>query len=195
MSDKQRETFQDLTNRMSALTDDWYDYWNKYSNVGTWQFWVALALLVVPLVVFVIMGDRKKAFRIGFYGLNIHMITTYIDLFATTHRMWEYPYRVLPFLPASVSLDASLIPVTYILVYQWTLKNNKNYYLYMGILSLAFAFLFKPLLSWLELIQLVESSYITLFVFYVIVGLLGKWLTDLFEYAQDRSGKQEFKRT
>jgi hypothetical protein len=190
MSDKQRDALQDLTNRMSAITDDWNDYWKTYSSVGTWQFWVALALLIIPLVVFVFMGDRKKAFRIGFYGLSIHMIATYIDLFATTHKMWEYPFKVLPFLPVSFSLDASLIPVAYALVYQWTLNYKKNYYLYMGILSVAFAFVFKPLLSWIGMFRLEESSYIGLVIFYIITGLLAKWLTDLFEYVQDRAAKQ-----
>jgi hypothetical protein len=187
MSDKQQELLRELTNQASDLANGWSAYWKTYSNIETWQFWFVLAILVVPLIALVFLFDRKQAFRIGFYGLVIHVTATYIDLYAATHRMWEYPYKIIPFPPVSFWLDASLIPVTYMLLYQWTLRTKKNYYLYMILLSVVFVFLVKPLLSWLELFRLVESNYLQLFILYVVVGLIGKWLTDLFKFAQERS--------
>ncbi|MDQ0903506.1 MULTISPECIES: CBO0543 family protein [unclassified Paenibacillus] len=187
MTDKQQEALRELTNSISTVTNDWTMYWKTYSNIGTWQFWVVMAFFIVPLIILVLKMDRKKAFRLGFYGLAIHVIAIYIDSYGTSHKMWEYPFKIFPYPPASFGLDASLIPVTYMLMYQWTLNRHKNYYVYLGLLSIVFAFVFKPLISWLELFHLVESSYVQLFIFYVVGGLLGKWLTDLFHLAQHRS--------
>ncbi|MGF7035630.1 hypothetical protein J2T17_006663 [Paenibacillus mucilaginosus] len=187
MASEQQASLSELSNRASSLTYDWSVYWKTYSHLGTWQFWVYLLTFAVPLVALVILINRKLAFRIGFYGLVVHLLATYIDTYATTHRLWQYPYRILPVVPFSVGLDVSLIPVIYMLFYQWTLRRRKNYYLYLLILAAGFAFVFKPLLVFLGLFRLYEGSYLLLFLFYLGGGLIAKWLTDLFKYAQSRS--------
>ncbi|WP_238392360.1 CBO0543 family protein [Paenibacillus antri] len=188
MSDKQDQLFRELTNRASALTNDWFAYWKAYSGYDTWQFWLIVAIFVLPLIALARFVDRKQAFRIGFFGLSAHMIAVYCDLFATSHRLWEYPYKITVLFPAGIGIDASLIPVAYMLTYQWTLNRKKNYYLYIGLLSAAFSFLFKPLLSALDLFVFLESNYFQLFLFYLVGGFVCKWLADLFQYAQKSSG-------
>ncbi|WP_309118895.1 CBO0543 family protein [Paenibacillus sp.] len=188
MPDKQSELLRELTNRSSALTHEWSAYWKSYSGYDTWQFWFIVAIFALPLLALVLFMDRKRAFRLGFYGLATHMIAVYVDMYATSHRMWEYPYNLSPLFPFSFGLDAALIPVAYMFVYQWTLNRRKNYYLYIGLLAAAFTFLFKPLLSYLELFRFVESNYFQLFLLYLVGGLLSKWLADLFQYAQKSSG-------
>ncbi|WP_274366160.1 CBO0543 family protein [Paenibacillus thermotolerans] len=187
MTDKQKQLFEQLTEQASDVANGWSAYWKTYSNMETWQFWVILAMILVPLVALVFFMNRKRAFQIGFFGFAIHVIAIYIDLYATTHRMWEYPYKIAAFPPFSFNLDAALIPVAYMFVYQFTLKSKWKYYLYLTLISVAFAFLFKPLLSWSGLFQLLESSYFQLFILYLVGGLLGKWIADLFGVAQRHS--------
>lgn len=187
MSDKQQELLKKLIDQASDLANGWSAYWKTYSNIETWQFWAILAMLLAPIVALVFFMDRKRAFQIGFYGFAIHVIAIYVDLYATTHRMWEYPYKIAPFPPVSFNLDASLIPVAYMFIYQFSLKSKWKYYLYITLTSVAFAFLLKPLLSWAGLFRLGESNYLQLFVLYLIGGLLGKWIADLFGVAQKRS--------
>ncbi len=184
MSEKQREALQQLSDRFSKLTAEWEDYWKSYSSWDTWPFWVLLALLVLPLIALIFLMDRKRAFQIGFYGFAIHSISIYIDLYATTHRMWAYPYKVFSFPPSSFSLDAALIPVAYMLLYQWTPRKWWHYYASLLALAAVFAFGLKPLLSKVGLFQLQESSYWTLFLLYFGGGVIGKWIADLFGYAQ-----------
>ncbi|MBB3113396.1 hypothetical protein FHS18_005508 [Paenibacillus phyllosphaerae] len=187
MPEQQKEALDDLVNRIYSLKNDWSEYWKSYSNFDTWQFWAVLLIFLIPLLVLVFCLDRKKAFRVGFYGFAVHVIAIYSDMYATTNKMWEYPYKFIPFLPLSIGLDASLIPVAYMLTYQWTLKHRKNYYFYFLVLSIGFAFLFKPLLSYIGLFRLYQSNYLQLFMFYLVGALLSKWVTDLFERAQSRA--------
>jgi hypothetical protein len=187
MLDEEQGQLRDLTERMSSVTNDWNEYWSSHSSFDSWQFWVSLVILSVPLIILIFTIDKRQVFRIGFYGLVIHVFALYSDLYGTTHSMWAYPYKVFPFPPASFGLDASLIPVSYMLVYQWTYNRKKNYYLYIVMVAVVFSFLLKPLFSAFGFFQLLQSSYLQLFMFYLIGGLVGKWLTDLFNYAHSRS--------
>jgi hypothetical protein len=187
MFDEQQRQIKHLSDRLSSITNDWNDYWSTYSSFNTWQFWVLLAMLCVPLVILVFTIDKKNIFRYGFYGFIIHVFAIYSDLYGTTHSMWTYPYKVFPFPPSSFGLDASLIPVAYMMVYQWTTIRKKNYYLYIVLVAIAFSFVLKPLLSATGFFLLLESSYVELFMFYLFGGLVGKWLTNLFYFAQKKS--------
>jgi len=59
--------------------------------------------------------------------------------------MWGYPFQIFPLLP-NFTLDAAVVPVTLMLVFQWTYKHNKNYYLYALLSAIFFGLVFKPIL-------------------------------------------------
>src|SRR5699024_7617240 len=81
--------------------------------------------------------------------------------------MWEYPYHVIRFLP-SLYLDAALVPVCFMLLYQWTLNHNKNIYLYSILLSSVFAFVLKPIMVKFHFIHMFNGiNYFHLILFYM----------------------------
>ncbi|MFB9326081.1 CBO0543 family protein [Paenibacillus aurantiacus] len=184
MDEKQEQTVKELADALSSVVYKESLYWEKYSGLGTWQFWAVLAILVIPLIVLALAMDRTKAFRLGFYGFAIHIIAFYSDLYATTHKLWEYPFRATPFPSMSFSTEASLIPVAYMLVYQWTINRRKNYYLYLLFLSAGFTFVVKPLLGAADLFWLYKTEYWQLLPLYYAGGLAAKWVADLFHWAE-----------
>jgi hypothetical protein len=126
-------------------------------------------------------------FLIGFFGFAVHVLFAYIYVFGIRHGLWGYPYHVLPFLP-SVSLDAAIIPVTIMLVFQWTIKHNKNYYLVSFVMALMFGFGFKPLLVMLGLFEKYKwVNYFLIFLIYQVLFLLGYFLTMLFMRLHNRT--------
>ena len=66
----------------------------------------------------------RELIEICFYGYNIHVLFGYIDLYGRNLGYWNYPFPVFPPIPG-LSLDTSLVPVTFMLVYQWTIKRKK----------------------------------------------------------------------
>lgn len=163
----------------------WTEYWQDYSHFFTWQFWVVLAMFVLPLIMVVLFIDRKKAFHIGFYGYSVHVFFAYTDVIGTSNGLWIYPYKLLPYFPSNLTLDASFVPVCYMLLYQYILNNRKNYYLWMIGLSLGFAYILKPLMVGLGLFHFGgKENFFMLFLGYVTVGLIAKWLTDFFVFLQ-----------
>lgn len=91
-----------------------------------------------------------------------------------------YPYQMLPFLP-SFSLDGSIIPVAVMLVFQWTLKHEKNFYLYAVILAAIFGFGFKPLLTSMGLFEPYKwVNFFHIFLIYLFLYIGGYLITKLF---------------
>ncbi len=69
-----------LRNIEKNLSDTEFHYWIKYSGFTTWQFWVNILMLIIPLVVLFFFIDRKKIYLLGFYGLNFHVWYTYLNI-------------------------------------------------------------------------------------------------------------------
>jgi hypothetical protein len=155
-------------------------YWSKYSNMGTWHFWFLVGMLVIPLIILYFTIDRKKALLIGFYGLNVHLWFHYIDAYGVINALWNYPHTIIPFFSISIALETSFIPVTFMLLYQWTLNNKKNYYLYATGYCLFLAFLLKPALTIFQLFQLYKGNYFFIFLSYLSVSIISKWITNVF---------------
>lgn len=178
----------------SKLLNNSIDYWQEYSSFGTWQFWVVLSFFILPLIAIYVFIDKKRALLLGFFGFNVHVWFTYIDLLGGINNFWFYPYKIFPFFATSFALDVSLIPMLYMFVYQWTLNHMKNYYLYILILCGVLAFVFKPILSMLDLFELNKgTNYFHIFLAYILVALLSKIITNIFIYFQQTSYRKIWK--
>lgn len=189
MSEKQEELLQKMRSTAEDLAQLQVDYWKEFSSFDDIKFWIVILLLVIPLIVLFLTIDRKKMLLLGFFGLNYHIWFAYTNSAGIRMGLWEYPYEVLPILP-SFALDASFVPVAYMLLYQWTLKHKKNIYLYSTILSAFFAFIFKPILVMHNLFRMFHGiNYIHLFLFYVAFFIVSKLITNIFLKLQERSSK------
>lgn len=190
MPTDQSNKFEQIHKLHEKLSHATTAYWVTYSNLNTWQFWLLLFFIILPLVALYFFIDRKKVFLIGFFGLNIHVWFHYSDAITTINGFVDYPYKVVPFLSSSVALDAALVPVTAMLLYQWTLNKNKNYYLYATAYSFFASFLFKPALVTFNLMKLYNGmNFFYLFLNYLLIFIISKWITNFFMYLQ---GKEEY---
>lgn len=179
MKKGQLEFLEKIRKTEVELSDMWIHYWQEYSNLGTWQYWVGVAILVIPLVLLILFIDRKKILQLCFYGYSVHIFFAMVDAFGVLKGLWIYPYKLLPALPASICLDSSFVPVSFILLYQYILNKRKNYYIWMLFLCLAFAFFIKPVMVGLGLFRFGgKENFLQLFMGYAAVALIAKWITD-----------------
>ncbi|WP_085994143.1 CBO0543 family protein [Oceanobacillus senegalensis] len=189
MKEKQVEYLNEIRSMAEELTQFQIEYWKAFSDFGIWQFWVVILMLIAPLIVLFLSIDKGKMLLLGFFGLNYHVWFAYVNAIGISLGLWEYPYQILPFL-AGFALDASLIPVCYMLLYQWTLNHKKNIYLYAVLLSAILAFVLKPMMVNLHLFHMFKGiNYIHLFLFYVAFFLVSKLITNLFVWLQQKETK------
>ncbi len=188
LSNTRLEQFDKAVQLREDSTDLFIQIWKEYHLYSTLEFWIMVSVLVVPLVILFFKIDKSKIFLIGFYGYSVHVILAYGDIYGMNAGYWHYPFQLLPALP-SLSVDASIVPVGCMLMYQWTLNHNKNYYIYAVLTAGGFALVFKPLLVGLGLFKLYgKANYIYLFVGYVLLLLTAKFVTNVFLWAQKRYG-------
>lgn len=180
MTDAQLEKLEKVRETTVKASNLSMEYWKEYSNIDSFPFWLVLLTLVVPLLVLIWKIDRRKMLLLGFFGLNYHIWFAYCNAGGIRRGLWEYPYEILPIMP-SFSLDAALVPVAYMLVYQWTLNHQKNFYLYSLILSIAFAFGLKPILVYFHFFHMYKFvNFFILFLFYIGIAIVAKIITNIF---------------
>ncbi|RXJ04455.1 hypothetical protein DS745_03465 [Anaerobacillus alkaliphilus] len=155
-------------------------YWSQYSHMGTWQFWVVTSFLIIPLVILVFAVDRKRIFEVLFFGFVVHMLWTYAALALTNLGYFSYNYFSTPVLPASLNMTASVLPVSFLLLYQYCTNHQKNFFLFLLLLSAVFAFGFGSIeikMGFLELRGGMNQLY--LFLGDIVIGVLAYFLTQL----------------
>jgi hypothetical protein len=189
MTNGQLEQLSHLDKLQKELTDGCIKYWYQYSSFNDWHFWFLVVLSILPLVTLFFLIDRKSLFSLGFFGFAVHILHSYVDIAAVQFGKWVYPHKLIPFYPISFALDASLIPVTFMLVYQWTINRKKNFYLYATIPAFFFAFIAKPILIAMDITKPGKGggglkAYVILFISHFIIACVSKLLTDLFRKLQ-----------
>ncbi|TKD72255.1 CBO0543 family protein [Pseudalkalibacillus hwajinpoensis] len=176
---KQQEHFEHIHTIRKELENSYLDYWQQFSNINEWKFWLVLAMFIIPLVVLYFKIDRSKIFLLGFFGYSIHIFAAYVDAFGIKKNWWDYPYAISPQLPGSIGIDASIIPVYFIFLYQWCLNKKKNHWLYGTLSAFGFTFIIKPLLIWLNVFQ-PYTNFFVLLLCYLFVIYIAKLITDIF---------------
>lgn len=170
-----------------GATETLIQTWIEHKIYYSFEFWVMVALLVFPLIILLIKIDKSKIFHICFFGYTVHILSFYINLVGLNLGLWGYPYQVIPAFP-SFSLDSSLVPVTFMLVYQWTINKNKNYYLYAIITSVIFAYLVETLFLKMDLFIIFgDINYFHRLAIYITISVCAKGMTTLFLKLQKKT--------
>lgn len=193
MTEQQLEFLKKLRSVSQELSQDQIKYWQLFSHYEAWQFWVQVLMIVIPLIVLFVFIDKDRTLLLGFFGLNFHVWFSYTNRIGVGLGLWGYPYHIIPSLP-SFSLDAALVPVCFILLYQWVLNHKKNSYLYAVMLSVVLAFVFKPIMVKLDFFIMFNGmNYVHLFLFYMAFFIVSKLITDFFIWIQKIKNRREAK--
>lgn len=163
-------------------TEEFYDliaeYWNAYSGFDTWQFWVSLLLFLFPLVLLFFTVDRSRIFEVFFFGYTVHILWTYSSIMLENYNLMNHTHFLFPALPYSLNITSSILPVGFLLLYQYTTRHQKNFYFYAILLSATFAFGFATIEDWLDLIRFNNGgNKFYLFLIDLVVVFISYWFT------------------
>lgn len=176
------EEYWDKINHASAKVSSLINsYWHEHSNWSSWQFWIILACLIFPLIVLLIKLDKEKALQILFFGYTVHMLWTYTEIILIRLGYMDHHYFLLPFLPQAIGITSSLLPVSFMLLYQYCIKHEKNYLLWTIVLSAVIAFVFVPIekkIGFLAMLKGLNNFHI--FLIDVINTIIAYGLTKFF---------------
>ncbi|WP_277674429.1 hypothetical protein [Piscibacillus halophilus] len=164
-----------LIEQLSQLTDE---YWRNYSYFNDWQFWVVFLLFIIPLFILIKYVDRNRIFELFFFGWTIHVLWNYTGMYLENQLYFIHYYYLTPMLPSIFTAVSSSLPVAFILVYQYCTKYNKNFYLWMVGVSIAFSFGLAYVEKMIGFIEMNKGfNYFHLFLIDIAVVLTAYWST------------------
>ena len=152
------------------------EHWVKY-ELFTWQWYIGVACLVIPLLLWWKLVDKRRIFEISTFGLLVIILATFLDVTGSELVLWNYPIRILPQIPLLFPVDFIIVPITYMLIYQhysaW-----KQFLLASTIVALALAFVAEPLAVYIKQYQLISWHYVYSFPIYITLAILSKNITN-----------------
>lgn len=171
------EVTKDMLSEMQRqLVNKSINYWvNDVFN--TWQWWLNIATLILPIIIWWKLVNKKNLKDLIIYGFFASGFAVLFDVVGETLVLWEYPYLVIPMDYILIDTDYSVLPVVYMLAYQYFPK-WKGFILSNVLISAIFSFLAEPLLVWLGLYELHGWKYIYSFPIYVAIAIVCKWITE-----------------
>src|SRR5665647_312015 len=148
------------------------EHWVKY-EVFTWQWWIGVASVIIPLLLWWKVVDRRRLLEITAFGFMVNILATFLDVMGSELLLWNYTLRTLPQIPLLFPVDFILVPVFYMLIYQ-RYKPWKQFLLASTILALALAFVAEPLAVYIKQYQLIHWKFIYSFPIYIFIVILSK---------------------
>lgn len=100
---------------ISQSNNDMINLWLTHTFL-TWQWWLGVLLTIVPWVLWILFRKNESTNRLLFVGFFVMLITSWLDLMGILFGLWSYYHNVVPFSPAFIPWDFTLLPVT-IMVY------------------------------------------------------------------------------
>ncbi len=150
-------------------------------SLFTYQWWILLITLILPWVIWWLIVDKTRIFQILSLGLMISILAAVLDGIGTELGFWDYPNKLLPILPRLYDVDFGILPVIYMLIYQYYPK-WKPFIFTMIIVAFLMAFAAEPLLIWLNIYDTHTWKHIYSFPIYILIGVAFKSLIDYISF-------------
>lgn len=171
-----------------AFTQQRVDYWLHY-NLYTWQWYVLLAMLILPYVIWWKLVDKKRLLPIVAMGLMVMTTANWMDQVGSELGWWYYPYKTIPIFPQMIPVNYAMLPVGYMLLYQWFVP-WKKYMIAAAVMSAIMTWISEPVVVWMGIYQVISWDYSYSFPIYMGIAYTHKRIVDaIIEYSNSRKGK------
>lgn len=167
----------DIANRILDLTSeitrlDIYEW--RYLDLFTWQWWLLVIVLIIPWLVFIKKVDKKRLPETLLLGTWVMIISETFDHIGYELGMWTYLVEIFPLFPRFEEVNFSVLPVTYMLIYQ-NYRGWKKYVQAITVAAGIFTWVCEPILIWLGLYVPLKWNLSYGFPIYITIGVITKW--------------------
>ncbi len=159
---------------MRLLTQARLENWLG-KDLGSWRWWVLVALIIVPWFVWYKLADKKRLVELVMFGLIVMVFTITLDELGFSLSLWSYPVDVIWIFPRLTSVDYTAVPIIFMLLYQY-FSTWKSFFWALVALSTLFSFVLEPSIVYFEFYILIKWSYLYSFNIYIIMGLISRLL-------------------
>jgi hypothetical protein len=155
---------------------------NKYwisEDLFSYKWWLLATLMVILWLIWFKLVDKRKLVEILLGGSLISIVTLLLDLIGLNLGLWNYTSLLFAgFYPTLVPVDLVVIPVTYMLIYQYKVT-LKSFFLTSIVVSGVYSFIAEPIFNAMDIYRMNHWRYIYSFPIYIVLFLFIKWIVDL----------------
>ncbi|MFK7696609.1 CBO0543 family protein [Paenibacillus sp. HJGM_3] len=173
----QYPSFEEIKDVNHKLTEMRAQY-HRHHDLFTFQWWLLLALLVVPWIIWWKLVDKSRVREILLYGITLAIIIVILDDIGGELGLWSYPYQLIRFIPRLNPVDFSVLPVFHMLVYQY-FRSWKSFFVANVIMAFLIAFIAEPIFSWIGIYDLDNWKYFYSFPIYIVIACFVRWCLEL----------------
>jgi hypothetical protein len=141
----------------------------------TWQWWIALTMLIVPWIIWWIFRNRESTARLFFAGLLVMVLSEILDAVGVSFGRWSYPVKIIPVATINFPFRLSVLPVFVMLLLQF--KPSFNPYIKAIFFGGLGAYVGMPMMAMIDLYKKVDWAYTYSFFILTSMYLLAHWFS------------------
>lgn len=154
------------------------DMWNILLDqwkvaITTPKYWGVVATIIIAYIVWYRLTDKTRLADLLFYGSLVTVMTSLIDLYGTTAGLWYYKVRLAPFLTSVFLRDWTLVPLTYMLIQQYS-PNWRQFFIWNAVGTFFLSVIVVKVLSVLDILQLMKWTYLNSFITAYLTATLSR---------------------
>ena len=174
MHNQYQKGMEEAYNLISQSNNIMIDLWLKHTFL-TWRWWLGVCLAIIPWVLWIIFKKKESTNRLLFVGFFVIIICSWLDLMGILFGLWSYYHNVVPFSPAFIPWDFTMLPVSIMFLLQIKPKIRPI------IKAIAFAvfssFIAEPFFVWIGTYNPTHWKYIYSFPIFLVIYLISDWFS------------------
>ncbi|MDR3586272.1 MAG: hypothetical protein P4L59_13270 [Desulfosporosinus sp.] len=159
---------------ITQANNDMISLWLTHTFL-TWQWWFGVSLTIVPWVLWILFRKNESTNRLLFVGFFVMLISSWLDLMGILFGLWSYYRNVVPFSPAFIPWDFTLLPVTIMFLLQ--IKPKISPLIKAITFSVFSSFMAEPFFVWIGTYNPKHWRHIYSFPIFIAIYLVSDWIS------------------
>lgn len=169
-------SYENVLEIRKLFADIGFQHW-YHDDVFTLGWWFLLISATLPWYIWWKLVDKKRIFEIFSYGLVWGIFSVLFDVVGADFILWGYPDKLLPNIPPLLPADLTVIPVSYMLAYQYC-SSWKAFSIVNVLLAALFSYVIEPIFKLFNFIELHKWNHTYSFIGFIICTIAIKVLID-----------------
>jgi len=163
-------SYKEIEQLRGQLTELEQQFWLDHVLFSI-QWWILLATLIIPWVVWWKLVDKRNIKVILLYGLIMIPLINIMDHTGVQMMLWSYEYRLSPLIPILSPIDLSLLPGLYMLMYQY-FRSWKSFWIAQIVGAGIFSFVGEPIFVALGIYRMLNWEHYYSYPIYIALAVL-----------------------
>lgn len=141
------------------------------------HWWIQIGLTILPWLAWFMLRRKESQNRMLFVAFFAILIASILDFIGVRLGLWRYYFEPIPFLPAFIPWDMTLVPVIIISLIAY--KRHIKPWIKALVFAALTAFVAEPIFEYFHFYQEIHWSSFYSFFIYIIIYLLCHKLSTL----------------